>query len=376
MAYQYADYSSRSQRLINAGHQLIQSLADETIDRSVAIQDIESAAEASTASELVLRYASASDDSGWSPAERISPEDALSGVLLDVQAANVLLSAGVALNEHGGGSESSFLHDSMADVESSQAIVIHNLERHARREFAPASGIKSSTLQAAKKTFSDNAEGVLKDIVDDAAGVVGDVLAKLRKFDGSKVAEGIQQLGESFQVIAAAGKLIKRGLDMLKNALDALSKLFGEKVLASAKGKVAEIWQQVQSGKYTRDVLTRIFDVKATQAHIAAILNQVELDIAVIDGATNDLPGLADRFKGNMKLFRSLMSAVALAGAIITFLQLAAPLIPIALAGVYISLVAATVLVGMDYSDSGHILRFVRGVGEIANGIKPGPGKP
>lgn len=375
MAYQYADYSSRSQRLINAGQQLIRSLEDETIDRSIAIQDVESAAQASTASELVLRYASGSDDSRRSPA-KISAEDALSGVLLDVQAANVLLSAGVALNEHGRGSETSFLYDSMAEVGNSQAIVMHNLGTRARREFSPASGIKSSTLQAAKKTFSDNAEGVLKDIVDEAAGVVADVLEKLRKFDGAKVTESIQKLGESFQVISAAGKLIKRGLDLLKNALDALSKLFGGKVLASAKGKVAEIWKQCQSGEYTRDVLKRIFDVKATEVHIEGILAQADLDIAAIDGATNDLPELADKFKGNMKLFRSLMSGVALAGGIIAFLQLAAPWIPLAMAGVYISLIAAAVLVGMDYSDSGRILRWVRGVGEIANSIKPGPVKP
>lgn len=376
MAYQYADYSSRSQRLINAGQQLIQSLQDETIDRSVAIQDIESAAKASTASELVLRYASASDDSGPPPAGQISPEDALSGVLLDVQAANVLLSAGIALNEHGGGSKTSFLHDSMAEVGNSRAIVTQNLEARAKREFAPASGVKSSTLEAAKKTFSDNAEGVLKDIVDDAAAVVGDVLEKLQQFDGAKIAEGIQKLGESFQVISAAGKLIQRGLDMLKNALDALSKLFGKEVLASAEKKVGEIWKKFQSGEYTRDVLTRIFDVKGMQAHIVAVLTQADLDIASIDSATNDLPGLSDKYKSNMKLFRSLMSAVALAGGIIAFLHLAAPLIPLAMAGVYIALIAAAVLVGMDYSDSGRILRWVRGVGEIANGIKPGPVKP
>jgi hypothetical protein len=41
------------------------------------------------------------------------------------------------------------------------------------------------------------------------------------------------------------------------------------------------------------------------------------------------------------------------------------------MAGVYAALIGATVLVGMDYCDSGHGLGWVRGVGQIAVGIKP-----
>jgi hypothetical protein len=375
MAYQYADYSSRSERLIQAGEQLIQSLQDDSIDRSIAIQDLESAARATTASELTLRFAAAGSSAGARTAEPISPEDALSGVLLDVQAANVLLSAGVALNEHGRGSTRQFLDNSMSEIQNSGAIVTQNLAAQARLRFSPASGIKSSSVEEAKKVFSENADAALKDIVSEAAMVVGDMLKNLKKFGGAKVGEGIQKIGESSEFLAAAGRLIQRGLDILKNALEALSKLFGKEALASAKTKVGEIWDKFQAGQYTQNLLARLFDLKATQSHIVTTLAQADLEIEAIDTATNALSALAEKYKGNMKLLRSLMSAVALAGTIITFLQLAAPWIPLALAIVYAALIAATILVGMDYSDSGRVLRWVRGVGEIASGIRP-PAKP
>jgi hypothetical protein len=371
MSYYYSDFPSRSQRLVAAGQQLLQSLGDDTIDRSIAIQDIEAAAQANTAFETVMRFSAAPSQGAAELPEAITPDDALSSVLLDLQAANVLLSAGVALNEHGRGSNTSCLIESIQQAESSRAIVTSDLAALASLPFAPAAGVKSSNLEEATKKFRENADGVLRDFVDDANKVVNDVLEKLKKFDSAKIIEGINKLGESFQIAAAAGKLIQQGLELLKKALDALSKLFGKEALASTKKKVADIWAKFQSGQYTHDALAWAFDVKGTEAKIDAALGQANVAIGAIDDATNDLPGLSTKYKSKMKLLSSLMSAVAVAGAIISVLNLAAPVIPLAIAGAYAALIGATVLVGMDYCDSGVGLGWVRGVGQIASDIRP-----
>jgi hypothetical protein len=371
MDYQYADYTGRSKRLILAGEQLLESLQNEEVDRSIAIQDIESAAQPGPTSELVLRFASARNDQVPPSPAGTSPDDALSGLLLELQGANVLLSAGIALNEHGGGSDVSLLTQSVQNLEISQSAATQVLASRAALAFAPTAGVKSSDINAAKETFRENAQGVLKDIVDDAASVVNAVLEQLKKLDGAKILEGIDKLGESFESFAIAGRLIRQGLDKLKNALDALTKLFGKDLLASMKKQVAEIWQKFQSGEYIRDVLVRTFDVEGTEARIAAALAQVNIDISVVDGATNDLAPLSEKYKSNMKLFRSLNSAIALAAGIIAVLHVAAPWVPLAMLGVYAALIAATILVGMDYCDSGRVLNWVRGVGQIAKGIKP-----
>ena len=316
-----------------------------------------------------MRFSSAARERTAQPAPNTTPDDALSGVLLDLHAANVLLSAGIALNEHAA-SDTSFLINSLNEAESSRARITTDLERQARLAFAPAAGVKSSSLEDAKKTFRENADGVLKDIVDDANAVVNDVLEKLKNLDSGKIIEGINKLGESFQPIAAASKLIRQGLELLKRALDALSNLFGKKAFDSVKAKVVEIWTKFHSGEYTHDALAWAFNIKGTEERIAAVLGRGNA-VDLIDNATNELPGLSDKYKANMNLLRSIMSAVVVAGTIVAFLQLAAPYIPIALASIYAAVIGATILVGMDYCDSGRILGWVRGVGQIANSINP-----
>jgi len=368
MAYQYADYSERSQRLIAAGQLLLESLEDKSIDRSIAIQDLETAAEADASSHVVLRFSAPASSQAAEVSEPISPDDALSGVLLDLQGANILLSAGIALNEHGKGSNKSLLNDSLENAQSSQTIVKSDLKA---LMFAPEAGVKSSDLEGARKAFRQNADGVLKDIVDDANEVVNDVLKKLKDFDSAKVLESIDKLGESFQVVAAVGKLIHRGIELLNMALAALAKLFGKEAFAKVKGNIEEIWKKFKSGEYTHDFLAWVLDVKGTETLITAALAQKDVKITVIDNATNDLPALSDKYKSKMKLLRSLLSAVAVAGSIIAVLHAAAPWIPLAFAGIYGALIGATVLVAMDYADSGHVLGWVRGVGQVAGSIKP-----
>ncbi|MEY2488205.1 MAG: hypothetical protein QOC70_147 [Verrucomicrobiota bacterium] len=371
MAYQYADYSERSQRLISAGQLLLESLDDQSIDRSIAIQDLESAAQAGTSSEAVLRFSAPAGGGAAQPAEPISPDDALSSVLLDLQGANILLSAGIALNEHVGKPNKSLLNSSLENAESSRAIVASDLKAFETMMFAPKAGVKSLDLEGARKAFRENADGVLKDIVDDANAVVTDVLKKLKDVDGKAVLAGIDKLGESFQVAAAVGKLIHRGIELLNMALEALAKLFGKEAFAKVKGNVEKIWEKFSSGEYTHDFLAWALDVKGTDTLITAALGQQNVDFTVIDNATNDLPGLSDKYKSKMKLLRSLLSAVAVAGSIIALLHVAAPWIPLVFAGIYAALIGAAVLVAMDYADSGHVLGWVRGVGQIAGSIKP-----
>lgn len=350
---------------------MIESLDDKSIDRSIAIQDLESAAQAGTSSEAVLRFSAPAGVGAAQQAERISPDDALSGVLLDLQGANILLSAGIALNEHGRGSSKALLNYSLENAETTRGIVASDLKALETKKFAPKAGVKSLNLEGARKAFRENADGVLKDIVDDANAVVNDVLKKLKDFDGAKVLAGIDKLGESFQVVAAAGKLIRRGIELLNMALEALAKLFGKEAFAKVKGNVEEIWKKFKSGEYSHDFLAWALDVKGTDTLITAALGQVDVNITLIDNATNDLPGLSDKYKSKMKLLRSLLSAVAVAGSIIAILHVAAPWIPLVFAGIYAALIGATVLVAMDYTDSGHVLGWVRGVGQIAGSIKP-----
>jgi hypothetical protein len=56
MAYQYADYAHRSKKLVSAGQELFESLEDENVDRSIAIQNLQTAAQESAVSDVVMGF--------------------------------------------------------------------------------------------------------------------------------------------------------------------------------------------------------------------------------------------------------------------------------------------------------------------------------
>jgi hypothetical protein len=113
------------------------------------------------------------------------------------------------------------------------------------------------------------------------------------------------------------------------------------------------------------------FGVEATRTHIAEILGSEGLERAALDEASNALSQLVIKFKENMAMAQGLTSAVTLAGTLLALTPLAGPELALVTASAYVLILAAVVLIGMDYADSGRILQRVRGVGEIADSVRP-----
>ncbi|WP_019868605.1 hypothetical protein [Methylovulum miyakonense] len=365
MSCQYVDFPERSQKLLAAGRLLLESIRDEEVDRGIAIQNIESATQAVRPSEFILGFKPAIDDESYQPA--YDADDVLSGLLFELQSANILMSSGIALNEHGRGSDVALLNQSLLEIAISKGEVTQDLQARAKLAFSPESLAKSPNLDKAKETFRLNADSVLTGIVDDAVPVVNALFEQLKKLDATKVLEAIAELGKSYETIAAAGNLIRKGAEKLKNALEALSKLLGSEVLNRIKDKIQQIWQKFQDGEHTRALLHWAFGVEEAESLIAKVCTTAGVGLGEYDSASHDLSALYSRYGNTIKLLRSLISAVALAGGIMAFLHLSTPAVPLAMAGVYAVLIAATVLVGMDYCDSGRGLGWVDGVGKITD---------
>ncbi len=64
-------------------------------------------------------------------------------------------------------------------------------------------------------------------------------------------------------------------------------------------------------------------------------------------------------------------AAVTFGGFALTLTPLAGPSPALLTAFAYLLILAAVLLIGMDYADSGRILQRVRGVREIAEGVRP-----
>jgi hypothetical protein len=366
MPYRYPQYVARSGMLLNAAEQLRAALADKTIEPASAIDDLISASRQDAGKEMGLRYAARTIPVIESrPA---SPEDALSAILLDIQSANLLMSAGLALKETGAPGDVMLFDEAVTHLEGVQSEIKRDTASQ-RAGFLSEAVIHSGTLDSAKLTFKTNSDSVLEDFVEEAAKVINSVVEQLKKLDPGKVLEAIDKLGRSISVVARAGRLIRVGIEKLKSAIDALTALFGNEAFKTVKDSVAAIWKKFVEGQYTRDLLKGIFDVGGTLEHIAQVLERPNMRLDAVDAASNALVPLARDYQRNMRLLRGLIAGIGLAVAILGYFQMAVAWLPVAAGAAYVGVIAGMVLIGMEYCGSTPVLHWVHGVHQIAEQI-------
>ena len=361
MAYQYLDYPSKARRLADAGAGLLEAISDPTIDRNIVIVDLE--ASTSGSSELRARFEPAAKTTVAAKA----PEDTLSQILLELQSANTLLAAGIAMNEHGRGENAKFLNDAVGQIRSTSSEVGSHIAKSKSLQFAPQTKA-SETVQEAVTLFVDTASRTLESIANGTDSVIRSVFTKLKELDQSKVSEAIGTLGKSFQIVEAASRLIRRGLEKLKSVINALSDLFGSDAMADVKTKVQDVWK-----KFTNDnaLVRNIIGLPAAQTRVRDFAQRAGQQLLTLDSLSRELALLEDKFQGKRNLLGGLEKAIVLAMSILAALQVfglwaVAPWTVLAAAGAYAALIGAALLVGMNYTGSRRFVGWVRGVYEIA----------
>jgi hypothetical protein len=350
MAYQYSDYPGQARRLADAGDSLLEAIADPGMDRGLVLVELETAT-------TVKRPAAAA------PA---SPEDTLSAILLELQSANTLIAAGMALNEHGGGADAKPLNEAVAQIRLTRSDVESHLSGVGRLGFAPQAE-PSATLGDARKLFLESGDKTLDSIAGGTESVVGSAFEKLKKADPSKVLEAIDSLGQSFQFAAAAGRLIRKGVEMLKGALDSLSKLFGDEALTEIKDKVGELWQKFAADNH---VVRILIGEPGARKRVSDFAQSPDLDISRFDGISRELALLEDKFQGIRKILDGLVTAVVLAAGLVGTLQFlglwaVAPWVPLAGPIAYASIMGAALLAGLNYTGARPLFAWIRGVCSI-----------
>jgi hypothetical protein len=360
MAYQYSDYPSQARRLANAGASLLEAMEDPSMDPALAIVELEAAGSTIPPADLRARFEPVA---GTGPASPPSAEDVFSRILLELQSANALMAAGMAMNEHGAGAEPRFLNDAVAQIRSTSSDLAAHMAKSTKLQFAPATK-PSVTPEDALRLFGDSARRTLESIAGGTESVISSAFSKLKDVDQSKVSQAIDDLGKSFQVVATAGKLIRRGLEKLKAVLEALSNLFGTDAMAEIKAKVREIWQKVAADK---TLVRNIIGTAAAQRQVGAFAAQPGLKISSLDDISRQLALLEDRFQGKRNILNGLETAVVVAMGIVGALQVfglwaAAPWVVLAAAGAYAAIIGGALLVGMNYTGSRRLFGWTPGV--------------
>jgi hypothetical protein len=338
------------------------------MNRGIVLTQLAAATNSSETPDL-LRFEA---DPGAGRVAPTSPEDALSALLLELQSANTLMSAGMALNEHGKGSNSTFLSDAVDQIRSTSTDVSAQLAKSSQMHFEPPSQ-PSATVEQALTLLRENGHRVLESIANGTEGVVNSALAKLKEVDQSKVSEAIDNLGKAFEIVAVSAQRIRQGLQKLKAVLEYLSEFVGKSALADIKAKVIEIWQKF-TGSTT--LVRQIIGEPAARKRVEEFATVQGLQIGSLDAVSRQFALLEDGYQSKRKILNGLLSGLVLAMSIVAALQFfglwaVTPWVALAAAGAYAAILGAALLVGMNYTGARPLVGWMRGVCGIVDESLP-----
>jgi hypothetical protein len=149
-----------------------------------------------------------------------------------------------------------------------------------------------------------------------------------------------------------------------------MTRLIGNDAIKKIKDKVEEIWKNREKGIGV-GLAGKLIGVETTRAGITAILSAKGIDRAIVDQGSNELARLLTPYTNNMLIAKKIVKAISFGSSVLFLTPIAAQHIALFAASSYFIILASVILIAMDYADSGRILRFVRGVGEIANSLRP-----
>lgn len=311
--------------------------------------------------------------------ERIG-EDVIASVLADFQVANVLVAAGHAVGEVEGNKRPEFLEAALNDLDLTGSVIGKSLSSPLakgttlqRFNFSGTTVKKktyaSANAEAAIKTFKKVSDETLEQLVTGVFEVSVSVFEALKKLSPDKVLEALNQLGGPVKTITGmAQRLIKQGLQKMKQALDDLTRLIGFDAIKTVRDKVEEIWKNREKG-IVNQLLSKLLGIETTRAGITTILSARKMDKTILDQSSNEVADLLSPYNEKIQIAKKIVSAISFGTSLLVFTPIAGQKIALFAASSYFIVLASVMLIAMDYADSGTILCWVRGVGEIANGL-------
>lgn len=302
-----------------------------------------------------------------------TPEQALRSLELDLEVANLLIAAGQAVGEVGSRADRALLDRSLGRLETTTRALELDAGQaggfafEAGQEAAPR--LASPDLPAAIEAFRTRSGDMLQMLVRETQGVATAIIDALSQLDPQKVVEALGALGRHAQDLPNVGRLVRQGLRRLLAVVQGLTELIGVRAIEALRERIGRFWNEVREGRHVARALEAVLGVEVVTARIAEALAAEHLQADRLDRASEALDRLQPAFLQTVSTMRALVSGVALAGTLLAFTALAGPWLALATASAYLAILAATVLIAMDYADSEHLRQRVHGVGDTAAGL-------
>jgi hypothetical protein len=352
---------------------LLQKLADPHADITYAVENLETSAQRglhTMASGDVDRFAPGAvrtppsgplgGPTGWSDL------DALGMVAAELNVAGTLLAASHATETDARPTDRVAFEQAIARLGATTRALEHDRDQPPAVAFAPVIR-RSPDASAAAGKLRHQAESTLDAMAVRTAAVVQRAFSPVAGYAPDGIRNALKDLGEKLRIGQTLGRLASLALRLVEHALDRLSRFFPLRLLDVAREKVGQLSDCVGTGDL-KAITAAVLDVTAAKQEIHTRLAASGLDRNRLDRGAADLTGLSRRFEHVMTMVDGVLVALVSAGHLLPLVGAPVPILPIFLSSAFLVAVAAVIMIGRDYVDSGSGLGFVSGVRHVVAG--------
>ncbi|MFD0273123.1 hypothetical protein ACFVHB_04305 [Kitasatospora sp. NPDC127111] len=389
---------STAQDVLAAGHELRNAL-DNPAHRAAAADRLALVAEAALGGldDLAVRNFEAVEGGagGETPEEReTAADEVLTGTVGDLNVAQVTFAAGAALGEGGeaepapdtsgaspgGVAGTGPAPDTAAPLDQALRLVRESAEAVATgMNSGPtaaawstpptppaASGGSAVSASALRQQASATLDGLVAQVSDVATGAASLARKAVPVFDAAW-----EQIGKVVRVGQIVGRFVRLGLRAVEAALNRLYTLVHADFLRTARDKVHAIWENARDDATTPAMIRVVIGADAAEQGVGRALTGDGFHPDRLDLAAGRVRELGSQFGRLMGVAQAVVGALAAVGVVSAIFHLVLPQVAIAIGAIALAVVAASVVLGSDYADSGTGRGLVRGVhGTVLDAVR------
>lgn len=368
--------TAAAQSVLDAGR-LVERFLTDRESLPFAIKQLEAAAEKhETGVDGVVSLGFAELDRP-EPASQGAAHDVLVTVLADFDVASVLVAAGQASGDGvAPPGDPALLDQALGRLAQTTRSMSAEAAVPLRFGFGepdpPQPEPASPTPEAAAQRLRERTGEALTTLYKQTGSVAGKIATALKDMAPEAVTEAMQKLGEAVPAVPKVGRLLGRGLRVLRRALETLGRLLRLDVAGKVRGWVGELWERAKAGTLLDPLLRQMFGHDETTALVDDVLSRTP-GTADLDTASTELTALTRGFTAVAEtLHQQITRLTAVTGVAVVAAHFLPPLLPwiapTAALG-YLLVLAVAIVVAMDYADSGLDRGHIVGVRGVLQGI-------
>ena len=354
--------------LLVAGHDLLGAI-DDPLRREQAVERLIAVAEtgiAGLSSFSVQRFQSfEATDVAQERAE--ASEDVLATALGELTIAQTLLGAAIATGQHedaGAPSAEAPSAEALRTSLTAAGSVPSVLEAGAGE---PAPAARTGETQAPSLTdavdhLRKQVDETLDTVVAASAESVTKAFTGLLDLAPDVVKQTIGALGERLKLGKIADRLFSTALWALDQGLAALGRLIPSRLLQSTRAEIERVYQRLREGRALDTFVAAMLGVPDLREYANHAFGRPGLAADRLAGCKSELIALTARYKRVMGVIEGIATAISLVSAALVIVKFVLPHLALIVAGAQLLVVAAVLMVGIDYVDVRPGPDLVRGV--------------